>query len=138
MPHSMVINGDEENENYYMSFDNPLRYGLQNKRTSFLHKIAIMMDKDNVVRITPQIRDNIVDDIGCKSNNKSGSSSAYISNLIRLDLMVRIERSVFMINPLVFGRNKSKAVIKSKHNKYLEYKRRDEVREHLKYPFTAS
>ncbi len=92
---------------YFMTFYNDLAllHSICNKQTLFFAAMASRMDADQVVQMTPYIREQIIDEIRVTSKNKLGAAKQYLHRLKKVGLVADIGKGAYMINPRIHGRN---------------------------------
>jgi len=91
------------NNNLIFSDNINLLNAVFNKQTLFLHQMAARMSKSNVVKMTKEIRLDILYEIGAESNDGWSLSKQYLQTLLKNKLIVYIGCQRFMLNPKLFG-----------------------------------
>ena len=107
---------------HFMIFyqDIALLHSVANKQTLFFAEMMARMDGDNIVQMTPYIRELIVDNIGSKTNNKLALARQYIKTLSDAGLIIDIGKGAYMVAPKIAGFSCNDQFIKSKQAKFLK------------------
>ena len=100
--------------------DIALLHSIANKQTLFFAEMIARMDGDNIVQMTPYIRELIVDNIGSKTNDKLALARQYIKTLSDASLIKDIGKGAYMIAPKIAGFSSNDQFINSKQDKYLK------------------
>jgi hypothetical protein len=115
---------------YFMTFyeDLALLHSIANKQTLFLAAMIGRMDADNVVQMTPYIREQIMNEIGTSAKNKLAVAKQYINSLIKAGLITNIGRGAYMVVPKLFGFSNFVNSINEKQGRFIKIRYENDKR----------
>ena len=131
--HNSVIDEsmDEKiSEKYFMVFSRDLKSiaPLVNKQTLFLFEMISRMNQNNVVRMTPGAKKQIMQNIGSKSENSLATSNQYLKQLGKCGLISSIGDGDYMVRPLFAGFSNFKSALDKKQERFIKIKYAGESR----------
>ena len=93
-----------------------------NKQTLFLAHMVSRMDSDNIVQMTPYVREAIIIDIGCETKNKLALARQYLKILCDDGLVSDLGKGAYMVVPKLFGFSNIANAVDKKQDKYIKIK----------------
>ena len=130
--YNITHNSKDRQESFsWMFHENiSLLHGTMNKQTLFFYELASLMDKEQKVHLTPNIRREVITAIGSKTGKPLDLFRQMLSKLIALNLIAPCEEGAYMINPLLVGHSNVSGSIKEKEEVYikLRYNLKDKER----------
>jgi predicted GIY-YIG superfamily endonuclease len=123
--HNVLINKmpahKDIGEKYFILFSNDLKFikPIANKQTLFFLGMLSRMDNDNVVQMTPYIRESIMDEIGTLSKDKLAVARQYLRTLVLSELIVDIGKGAYMVRPKFSGFSNTTSSINKKQERFI-------------------
>ncbi len=102
--------------------DLALLHSIANKQTLFFAGMISRMDGDNIVQMTPYVREAIIVEIGAKSKDKLALARQYIKTLSDAGLVVDIGKGAYMVIPKLAGFSSIASSSNSKQEKFIKIK----------------
>lgn len=94
-------------------------HAITNKQTLFFAGMLSRMDNDNVVQMTPYIRESIMDEIGTLSKDKLAVARQYLRTLVLSELIVDIGKGAYMVRPKFSGFSNMTSSINKKQERFI-------------------
>lgn len=102
--------------------DLAMLHSSTSKEILFLAYMIARMDKDNVVQMTPYVRESIMDEIGSEAGDKLAVARQYIKSLSDKGLIANIGKGAYMVRPKLTGFSNLLDPINKKQDRFIKIK----------------